>query len=311
MRVLEGHVANRGRRKSHLTFGGHTMRVSSLPYGLIAGQVRERGLEGVIPWVEACAANGLDGVEIAEAWLHYLNWSEVCDLIERIDALGLEVSAFNAFNARPNCPAGEARDVAVRQITSFLKMAERFGTGLLLIGSGAWADFERYRMSRNEAVDNTVETIMACMPAAAEAGVRILIENHPGWLPLWADVLVEMLQKLPPEVGLNIDTGSAYREGQRPQDFLQHGIVVERTCYVHLKSIRFDPDPEVGRWDQTVPFDQSDVDYDYILGRLKQGGFDGWISYESDRAVGHDGIATGAEFARHKWTEIRSLRSTL
>ena len=281
------------------------MKVSNLPYGLIAGQVREQGLAGIIPWVEACASSGLDGVEIAETWLHHLNWAEVCELIERIGGLGLEVSAFNAFNARPNCPAGQLRDAAVRQMTDYLKMAQRFAARLLVIGSGAWADFERYRMSRSQAVDHTVATIEACLPAAAERGVRLVIENHPGWLPLWADVLVEMLEKLPPEVGLNFDAGSAYREGQRPQDFLQYPIVAERTCYMHLKTIRFEPDPEVGHWDQAVPFEQSDVDYDYILGQLKAGGFDGWISYESDRAVDYAGIAAGCEFARHRWKDVK------
>ena len=281
------------------------MKVSSLPYGSIAGQVREQRLAGIVPWVEACAVNGLDGVEIAEAWLAHLSWAEVCDLIERIEGLDLEVSAFNAFNARPNCPAGSARDAAVRQIADYLAMAQRFAAPLLVIGSGAWADFERYRMSRSQAVDNTVATIEACLPAAEACGVRLVIENHPGWLPLWADVLVEMLRKLPEEVGLNFDTGSAYREGQRPQDFLQHPIVAERTCYMHLKTIRFDPDPEVGHWDQTVPFEQSDVDYDTIFALLKQGGFDGWISYESDRAVDYNGIAAGCEFARHKWEEVK------
>jgi len=277
------------------------MKVSNLPYGLMARAARERGLTPMIEWVEFCAEHGLDGVEIAEAWLHSLDWLDVRKLIRRIDEVGIEVSALNAFNAQPNQPPGEARDEAVRQIGRYVEMAEAFGTGLVILGSGAWADFDRYRMSRTQAIDNTVATIETCLPAAGRRAVTLLVENHPGWLTLRADALVEILDRLPDEVGLNLDTGSMYREGQRPRNFLEHDIVVRRTRYVHLKSIRFEPDPEVGRWNQGLPFAESDVDYPYILSTLKRAGFDGWISYESSADVGLAGIPPGAEFARKTW----------
>jgi len=279
------------------------MRVSNLPYGLIARAARERGLAPIVEWIEFCAEHGLDGVEIAEAWLASLQWLDVRTLIRRIGEVGIEVSALNAFNARPNQPPGEARDEAVRQIGRYVEMAEAFGTDLVILGSGNWGDYDRYRMSRAQAIDNTVATMEACLPAAERRGVRLLVENHPGWLTLRADALVEMLNRLPDEVGLNLDTGSMYREGQRPRDFLEHDIVARRTRYMHLKTIRFEPDPEVGRWNQGLPFSESDVDYATIFGRLKAAGFDDWISYESSADVGLAGIPPGAEFARKTWLE--------
>jgi len=277
------------------------MKVSNLPYGLIARAARERGLPPLIEWVEFCAERGLDGVEIAEAWLASLQWLEVTRLIESIHKLGIEVSALNAFNAQPNQPPGEARDEAVREMERYLEMAEAFGTPLVIIGSGNWGDYDRYRMSRAQAIDNTVATIEACLPAAQKRGVALLVENHPGWLTLRADALVEMLDRLPDEVGLNLDTGSMYREGQRPRDFLEHDIVARRTRYVHLKTIRFEPDPEVGWWNQGLPFEESDVDYATIFGKLKAAAFDGWLSYEASADVGLAGLPPGAEFARKTW----------
>ena len=74
---------------------------------------------------------------------------------------------------------------------------------------------------------------------------------------------------------------------------------------MHLKTIRFEPDPEVGRWNQGLPFDESDVDYPYIFSALKRAGFDGWISYEASADVGLAGLPPGAEFARKTWQATR------
>ena len=280
------------------------MKVASLHYGLIARAVHERGVDPLIEWVEFCAEAGLDGVEIAEAWLRDLTWLDVARLVNCIKASGIAVSALNAFLFQPNRPSGEAREAAVAECERYVLMAERFSTEIVILGSGNWGDFDRYRMSRGQAVDNTVATIEACLPDARSHGVTLLIENHPGWLSLWVEPLVTMLERLPAEVGLNLDTGSLYREGQRPQDFLVHDIVARRTRYMHLKTIRFDPDPEIGHWDQTVPFTGSDVDYRYIFGQLKAAGFDGWISYEADRDVGLAGVPLGINFARAMWSEV-------
>ncbi|MBN2584521.1 MAG: sugar phosphate isomerase/epimerase [Planctomycetes bacterium] len=281
------------------------MRVSSLPYARIARAIPEHGLKAILEWVEFCAANALDGVEIAEAWLRLLPAEDVQQLIDLLSQLPIEVSALNAFSAQPNQPAGPQREEAVHEIARYLELAAQLGTSLVVIGSGNWAYYERYRMSRQEAVNNAVATLEACVPLAAAKGIRLVLENHPGWLPLRAEVAEQMLERLPSEhVAMNFDTGSAYREGQSPQDFLERDVLVRRTAYVHLKNIRFEGGIEAGRWNQTQPFEQSDVDYDYIFSRLAAAGFDGWISYESDREIGMVGIVAGAEFVRRMWSGV-------
>lgn len=278
------------------------MKVSSLPYMRIDRAVGEHGLGALVEWIEFCAANDLGGVELAEPWLRRLEEEDIKRLMDVLEYLPLEISALNVPEIQTNQPPGPGRQEAIRQVVRSMELALRLGTTRVMIGSGNWGYYDCYRMSRDEAVDNTVATIEACIPEAAARGLRLLLENRPGWLPLRAEVAEQMLQRLPAEhVSLNLDTGSALREGQSLKDFLERDALLRRIDYVHLKSIRFEGTPEAGRWNQTRPFDQSHLDYRYIFSRLASVGFDGWICYASDLDVGMVGIIAGAEFVRRTW----------
>ena len=267
-------------------------------------RAKEKGLSGLLEWLDFCAEHGLDGVEVGEDWLHELSWADVVMFVDRVRATPMEVSGLTVHN-RMNCPPGEDRENTKQQIRQYVSMAQLLSAPSIRIESGAWGDYERYRMSRQQAIDNTVETIQSCLPIAEEAGITLAIENHPGWVTRFADALVEILERVTSDrLGLNLDTGSLYREGQRPENFLAHDIVARRTVSLHLKTIRFEPNPEIGWWNQSVPFEESDIDYQYIFSNLKKHRFDGWISYESHESVGLEGIAVGAAFARRMWREV-------
>ena len=279
------------------------MKISCLPFGLMMRTAREKGLSGLLEWLDFCAEHGLDGVEVGEDWLHELNWADVVMFVERIRAAPLEVSGLTVHN-HMNHPPGAGRENAKQQIRRYVSMAQLLDAPSIRIESGAWGEYDRYRMSRQQAIDNTVETIQCCLPIAEENGISLAIENHPGWVARFADALVEILERITSGyLALNLDTGSLYREGQRPKDFLAHDIVAKRTNSLHLKSIRFEPNPETGWWNQSVPFEESDIDYRYIFSNLKEHGFDGWISYESHESVGLKGIPPAAVFARRMWRE--------
>ena len=280
------------------------MKVSNLPFGLMAQRARDQGLPGLLEWVDFCAGNGFDGIEIGEDWLKHLGWEEVTALIRGIEASGLEVSGLTVHN-QMNCLSQESREEAAQTIGRYVTMAELLRAPSIRIESGAWGEFDRYRMSRQQAIDNTVATIEHCLPIAAEKDITLAIENHPGWLTRFAEILVEILERVQSErLVLNLDTGSLYREGQRPPDFLRYDIVSRRTASPHLKSIRFDPDPETGHWDHSVPFEESQVDYPYIFTALKKVGFDGWISYEAHDLVSFAELTSGAESIRRVWADL-------
>jgi sugar phosphate isomerase/epimerase len=280
------------------------MKVSNLPYSLLFARTRDMGLPGLVEWARFCAGNGFDGIEIGEDWLHHLSWDDIVAFIEIMRSIPIEASGLTVHN-HMNCSTAKAREEAAGQIKRYVHMARLLGAPSIRINSGDWGPYERYEMSRQQAIDNTVQTIEHCLPIAVKERVTLAVENHPGWVSLYADALVEILERVRSEyLVLNLDTGSLYREGQRPQDFLKHEIIARRTVSLHLKTIRFEPNPEVGRWNQTVPFEESDIDYRYILTTLIKSGFDGWLSYEAHE-VDFEGLAAGARFARGLWAELK------
>ncbi len=45
------------------------MMVSSFPYGLTGRTAQERGVSGLLEWLDFCAEHNPDGVEVGEDWL--------------------------------------------------------------------------------------------------------------------------------------------------------------------------------------------------------------------------------------------------
>ena len=280
------------------------MKISNLPYGLLFQQTQRDGVAPMLAWLEHCRACGFDGVEVADMWLRNLQPEGVQAVRQRIHDLGLAVSCFNVWNCSTNAAPGEKRDQAVAAFAGHAATARSLGAACISPDGGAWADFERYAMSRSQAVDRTVDTILRCVPPAQEAGLTILLENHPGWLTRYADVLEEMLGRLPaPAVMLNLDTLHMYRERQTPEDFYAREAILSRVRYLHLKPARFEPDVETGRWNQNIPFEQSQVDYGRMFRCLRAAGFDHWISYEAASGLGLQGLGPGAAFIRKAWAE--------
>ena len=273
------------------------MKFSNLPYGYIDKVVRKEGLSGIVEWVEFCNRVGLDGVEISSNWLKHLVWIDVVYLISLLKRLPIEVSMFTIHN-RMCQTTPQGREAAVANMIRHMDMATEFNANLIRTESGGWDhSYGMYNMSRADAIDATVATFEECIHEAESRGVTLLLENHPGWLGRFADVFNELLERLPSEaIGANLDTGSIYREGQRPDDFLKHANIVNRTKCLHVKCAKFIPDAKVGYWDQSVSFYESDIDNAEIFKCLKKAGFDGWISYEA-----YDGISLkeiGEQIAR-------------
>jgi len=281
------------------------MKISSIPYGLIAEKVSKEGLKGIEEWVDFSAKHGLKGVEIFNNWLSYLQWEEVIALCDKIRENNMEISSYCILDFQLNCESREQQGKSVDYLKTLVKKAKLMNAKRLSVASGGWGDFDMYRMSFQEGVNNTIKTLKACLPVAEDNNIKLVLENHPGWISRYATALVEILERVDSKyLELNLDTGSMFREGQRPEDFLEHDIVAKKTKSVHLKTIRFEPDPERGRWNQTVPFEESSINYKYIFSKLKKAGFDGWIAYEMTGG-GLERLSAGVKFINKMWKETK------
>jgi sugar phosphate isomerase/epimerase len=187
--------------------------------------------------------------------------------------------------------------------------------------SGQW----KADVPRNDGLAMAAEAIAACLPAAARAGVCLILENHykatlweyPEFAQRREDFL-ELLARIPagPNFGVNFDPSNAVIAGDDPIALLEE--IKGRVVTMHASDRYFDGgtvedlrkldrDPRQGY----APFlrhgviGRGCIDYDRIFSILRQRGFAGWISIEDgeDPVVGMEHLRESARFLRTKMAE--------
>jgi sugar phosphate isomerase/epimerase len=171
-------------------------------------------------------------------------------------------------------------------------------------------------VSRAQGVAYAAECIEACIPFAAERGVRLIIENHykdnywqyPEFAQK-ADVFCELVDRVQsPHFGVNYDPSNTILAGEDPLALL--GRVKHRVISMHasdrylaegtIDDLRKEEDSlgYAKRLRHGV-IGRGLNDYDAIFSTLAGVGFAGWISIE-DGVNGMDELRESVAFLRRK-----------
>lgn len=174
----------------------------------------------------------------------------------------------------------------------------------------------RPEMSRAEGLAVVAESIAACLPHAASAGVTLILENHYKdnyWIyPEFAqhmDVFCDLVARIDaPNFGVNYDPSNTLLAGEDPLELLRR--VKHRVVTMHA-SDRYLKEGTLAdlREEETVEgyaarlchgtIGEGLNDYDAIFQELRGVGFDGWISIE-DGVDGMDQLVRSVAFLREK-----------
>ncbi len=223
---------------------------------------------------------GFDGVEI-EAFSEP-NRDEV---IRARDATGLVVHGVVAgvLWKQPlssNDPAVRARAVAL--LKDAVDEASAFGASTVLTIPGVVNKETFYA----DAYRRSLEEIPKVIPHAAEAGVKLALENVWNQFllsPLEAAGFVDQLNS--PDVGWYFDAGNVVRCG-----WPEHWIAAlgKRIVKVHIKEYSRKKQQEEGLWKGfEVELGEGDCDWPAVMKALRDVGYSGWITAEvpgGDRA---------------------------
>jgi sugar phosphate isomerase/epimerase len=209
-------------------------------------------------------------------------------------------------------PDPEYRRREVEKEKGWIDMAAALGCRTCRVLSGQ----RRPELTREEGIRLAAESIEACLPHAAAAGITLVIENHykdDFWqYPEFAqkmDVFCALVDRIAsPHFGVNYDPSNTLLAGEDPLELLRR--VRDRVVTMHasdrylaegtLEDLRREEDSvgyakrlrhgEIGKGLN---------DYDAIFAELKAAGFDGWISIE-DGVEGMDQLKRSAAFLRGK-----------
>ncbi|MBK5291136.1 MAG: sugar phosphate isomerase/epimerase [Acidobacteriia bacterium] len=229
--------------------------------------------------MEDAARLGFDGVEILHRQMRdetpaYLN--ELKQLAFRHSLALPMLSIHQDFVS----PSAEERQKHIDHTKRCIGLAARLGIPAIRLNSGRWKTIKSFDdlmkvkgdepplagYSGTNAIQWCVESIQQCMPAAAEAGVMLALENHWG-LTTQPEILLKIHKAVgSPWLGINLDTGNFPGDPYSGIELLApHASIVQAKTYYGG-----------GEW-YTL-----DLDYKRIAAILKKAGFRGWVSLEME-----------------------------
>lgn len=207
-------------------------------------------------------------------------------------------------------PAYRQREID--QEKRHIDTAAALGAGYCRVLSGQ----RRPEVSREDGIRYAAESIIACLPHAKAAGVKLILENHYKdnyWqFPEFAqrmDVFCDLVDRIhSPDFGVNYDPSNTILAGEDPLELLRR--VKHRVITMHasdrylaegtIEDLRREEDSvgyakrlkhgEIGRGLN---------DYDAIFRELRSVGFTGWISIE-DGVEGVEQLERSIAFLRRK-----------
>ena len=285
-------------------------KLAAFPKGfikqLVAGQM------SIYEWIKLADGLRVDGLEFYNNFADVkdpANWPKIRRAVEDTGMVIPMMCASPDFTI----PDAALRKKEVEHEIKAIEMSAALGAKYCRVLSGQ----RRKDITREEGMGYVVESINACIPAAKDLGITLIIENHykdDFWTePEFAqmmDVFVDLVSRIDsPYFGVNFDPSNAIAAGEEPLELLEK--VKHRVLTMHA-SDRYLANGTIedlrraeGGTTGYVSFFKHGVigkglnDYDAIFKTLKDVGFDSWISIE-DGVDGMEQMHESADFLREK-----------
>jgi sugar phosphate isomerase/epimerase len=237
------------------------------------------------------------------------NWAKVRKAVEDTGMVIPMMCASPDFTI----PDESLRNKEIEKEIFAIEMSAALGAKYCRVLSGQ----RRKDITREEGMKYVVDAINACIPAAIEHGVTLIIENHykdDFWTePEFAqmmDVFVDLVSRIDsPHFGVNFDPSNAIAAGEEPLELLEkvkHRVLTMHASdrYLANGTIEDLRKAEGGSAGYVSFFKHGVIgkglnDYDAIFKTLKDVGFDSWISIE-DGVDGMEQMHESADFLREK-----------
>jgi len=273
--------------KEIIKIGGDRVRISSLPHGCV-GTTPNR--MHVLKWFEVAANRGLDGVEVMDNWvmsglMQGINRDLQKRIEEKLSDLPLEVSAF--INHGPYVwSSAKMNKLELDKVKFFMDWASVLDTKIFRVTTAIKGGAI---MTNDEARGIFVDMIQECLPYAAEHGLVIALEEHPGFAGTITKIELILDRIRDRRFGVAFDMKNTLREGENPLVILDKKNVLDRVLYTHVDNFKYVPSggrcpdiEQVGEswWYRSVTLQEGDVDIKTLVQGLKRNGYDGWLSVE-------------------------------
>ena len=237
--------------------------------------------------VTRLATIGYEGVEVMadvpHAWPADMLPEQKAALRHSLERNNLAVSNVNAFMMHavddprqkywhPSWiePDPHYRALRSRHTTKAISLAKDLGAKCITTEPGGpIAPGESWKAG----LDLFVETLKPVLEHAEREEVQLLVEPEPGLLIETAEQALEFMGRFDsPWLGLNFDIGHSYCVGEDPARVVP--LLARYIRHVHLEDIAS------SRVHQHLLPGEGAIDFVPVVGALRSGGYDGWITVE-------------------------------
>ena len=284
------------------------IRISAFPKCWIEEIVD--GRMALAEWIDASVALACDGLEMYAPFFKSFDEAHLAGVRRHVESLGMCIPMM-CYSPDFTAPDEAARKKEIDAQKRMIRATAALGGSFCRTLSGQ----RRPEVSRAQGIDYVVACIEACLPTAEDAGVTLAIENHfkDGYwrYPEFAqkmDVFLEILARIDsPLLGVQYDPSNALVAGDDPLALLD--AVLPRVVTVHASDRFLAPGAsleDMRQADGTLGYPKAlchgatgkgMIDYDAVFSRLRQAGFNGWVSIE-DGMNGMDEMIESVDFLK-------------
>lgn len=270
------------------------------------------GRMSVFQWIDLAAELECDGLELYSGFLESTDSKYLSRVRRHTEALGMTLPMM-CYSPDFTVPDTASRRAEVQRQIDTVRVTAELGGKFCRTLSGQ----RRPEVPVEQGIDWVVECIEACLPAAEEYGVHLVIENHYKdgfWqYPEFAqkkEVFLSILHRITsPLLGVQFDPSNALVAGDDP--ILLLDAVLPRVKTVHASDRYLLPGASLEdlRSADGTPGQgyaaclchgvtgQGLNDYEAIFGRLTASGWNGWISIE-DGMNGMEDMKASVDFLK-------------
>ncbi len=240
----------------------------------------------VLEWAQT---QGLDGLEIIDAWIDYyaMDRSQLQQMKDDFARYGLEIPALCPTRVTLSHPELAQENEA--RVAKSIEIAEVLGCPLINVSLMQTVD----PRTSFQATDAHYECISASLSRladrAADAGLSLSLELHEGTLVDTSEALLKVLKMVDrPNVGANPDLGNWLAAFTVPQEAWEDAITRLKpyTNYWHVKNFArvYFRDLNVSRT-MEVSLPWGDIDHRQVMARMfAEPPYDGYICIEVERS---------------------------
>ena len=272
------------------------MKLSCLPVSLYNDIFT--GKSSVADWIQFGAELGLDAVDFSIKFFPKRDTETIKQTraaLEKYNITPCMIACYSDFT-HPD-PAQRAQELT--DLKADIALAKALGVEFLRVTAGQ----NHPGTERAVGVQWVTDGFRHAIDAAEKHGITLAYENHTKGAPwdYWdfsqpTEIFLEILDVLSDTpLGVCFDTANPLVLSEDVLALLEQ--VVHRIVVVHIFDLRevgvFEP-VRVGMGASPIP---------QVFSRMKQAGYDGWLSIEEASRLGQEGFAESIAFVRETWQQ--------